>query len=148
MARLSFSSLAPEANAQLLALSKYLQKSSVGGSLLDLIYLRVSQINGCSYCVDLHWQDARRKGEDLQKLNAVVVWRGTHFFTEQERAALAWAEAVTNLHDKQVPEETFTYARQHFTEKELVDLTFAVGVINVWNRLAIAFHVTPSKRES
>lgn len=148
MARLSISSLAPEANAQLLGFSRYLQKSGVDGALLDLIYLRVSQINGCPYCVDLHWQDAQRKGEDMRKLNAIVVWRDTPFFTDQERAALAWAEAVTNLQDHQVPEETFTYARQHFAEKELVDLTFAVGVINVWNRLAIAFHVTPPKQNS
>ncbi len=143
MARLPYATLAPEANKHLMALSGWLEKSELGESLLDLVYLRVSQINGCPYCVDLHWREACERGVEMRKLNAVVVWNDAPFFTDREKAAFAWAEAVTNLRDRQVPDGAFEHAKQHFTDKELADLTFAIAAINAWNRIAIAFHVVP-----
>lgn len=102
MSRLPYATIAPEGFGHILALSNYLAKSELGENLLNLVYLRVSQINGCPYCVDLHWRDARKSSEDERRLNALIVWRDTPFFTECERAALAWAEAVTRLRDQHV----------------------------------------------
>jgi AhpD family alkylhydroperoxidase len=143
MPRLPYASISPEAHRHMLALSDYLAKSKLG-KLLDLVYLRVSQINGCPYCVDAHWRDLVKLGEDPERLNSLVVWRGTHYFTERERAALAWAEVVTRLRDQEVPDEEYTAMRRHFTDKEVVDLSFAVANMNALNRVAMAFHVTPA----
>jgi AhpD family alkylhydroperoxidase len=143
MSRLPYATIAPEGFGHVLALSNYLAKSELGENLLNLVYLRVSQINGCPYCVDLHWRDARKSGEDERRLNALIVWRDAPFFTERERAALAWAEAVTRLRDQRVPDEEFEKAKSQFTDKELVDLTFAISHMNSLNRIAIGFHVTP-----
>ncbi|HEX8921735.1 MAG TPA: carboxymuconolactone decarboxylase family protein [Pyrinomonadaceae bacterium] len=143
MSRLRYADLSPEGFKHLRALSDYLTKSEFGESLLNLVYLRVSQINGCPYCVDLHWGDARASGEDMQKLNAVVVWRETPWFSERERAALNWAEVVTRLRDQRVSDEDYEYAKSQFTDKELVDLTLAVAQMNALNRITIAFHQTP-----
>ncbi|MDB5035031.1 MAG: alkylhydroperoxidase [Chlorobi bacterium] len=143
MPRLPYTRLAPEAYRQLNALSGHLKTTSLGEGLLHLIYLRVSQINGCPYCVDLHWRDADALGEDHRKLNGVVIWRDTPFFSDRERAALAWAETVTVLKDQQVPVEEFEHARLQFSDVELTELTFAIAAINAWNRLAIAFHAVP-----
>jgi AhpD family alkylhydroperoxidase len=101
--------------------------------LLELVKLRASQINGCAYCVDMHTKDARANGETEQRLYAVVVWREAPFFTERERAALAWSEAVTLVSQEQVPDNVFEVARKEFSDKEVVDLTMAVIAINGWN---------------
>ena len=121
------------------AVERYVRECGLERGLLELIKLRASQINGCAYCVDMHTKDARAHGETEQRLYAVVVWREAPFFTERERAALAWTEAVTLVSREQVPENIFEFARKEFSDKELVDLTMAVIAINGWNRLAISF---------
>lgn len=144
MARLPYASIAPEGTKHLYALHGYLAKSEVGEGLLNLVYLRVSQINGCPYCVDLHWQDARKSGEDDRRLNAVIVWRDTPFFTDRERAALAWAETVTHLRNQHVSDEEYQNAKNLFTDKEFVDLTLAIALMNALNRIGIGLHQTPA----
>jgi AhpD family alkylhydroperoxidase len=108
-------------------------------SLVELVKLRASQINGCAYCVDMHTKDARASGETEQRLYATSVWREAPFFSERERAALAWTDAITLVGEEGVEEELFQTVSEHFSEKELVDLTIAVVAINGWNRIAIAF---------
>jgi AhpD family alkylhydroperoxidase len=120
-------------------LGAYLHKSSIEQPLLHLISFRVSQINGCAYCLDMHSKDLRAAGETEQRLYTINTWRETPFFTDRERAALAWAEAVTKLKDAEVPDEIFEEARAHFSDEELVDLTMSVITINSWNRINIAF---------
>lgn len=121
------------------AVERYVRECGLERRLLELVKLRASQINGCAYCVDMHTKDARANGETEQRLYAVVVWREAPFFTERERAALAWTEAVTLVSQEQVPDNVFEIARKEFSDKELVDLTMAVIAINGWNRLAISF---------
>jgi AhpD family alkylhydroperoxidase len=118
----------------------YTRQSGLEKPLLELVKMRASYINGCAYCIDMHSKDARHAGETEQRLYAVPVWRETPFFTPRERAALAWTEAVTEIYKGGVSDELFALAREHFTERELVDLTMAVVAINSWNRLAITFH--------
>lgn len=129
------------------AVERYVRECGLERRLLELVKLRASQINGCAYCVDMHTKDARANGETEQRLYAVVVWREAPFFTERERAALAWTEAVTLVSVDHVPDDVYDLARQHFTEKELVDLTLAIVAINSWNRLAIAFRTVPGTFE-
>jgi AhpD family alkylhydroperoxidase len=105
--------------------------------------MRASQINGCAYCLDMHTKDARALGETEQRLYTLSAWRETVFLTERERAALAWTEALTDVADTHVPDELYEEVRRHFTEKELVDLSWAIVVINGWNRMAIAFRTEP-----
>ncbi len=121
------------------AVEQYVRECGLERRLLELVKLRASQINGCAYCVDMHTKDARAHGETEQRLYAVVVWREAPFFTERERAALAWTEAVTLVSRGQVRNSVFEIARKQFSDKELVDLTMAVIAINGWNRLAISF---------
>lgn len=141
--RLDYRKVAPEGVATMLGLEEYVRLSGLEPSLLELVRLRASQINGCAYCVDMHTKDARACGESEQRLYAVVVWKETPFFTERERAALAWTEAVTQVSWQHVPNEVYEVARKHFNEKELVDLTVAIIAINGWNRLAISFRTVP-----
>ena len=141
--RIEYAKVAPNAMSAMLGLEHYVRQGGLDPSLLELIKLRASQINGCAYCVDMHTKDARARGESEQRLYAMVVWRETPFFTEQERAALAWTEAVTQVGCQHVPEEIYQLARQHFDEKELVALTMAIIAINGWNRLAISFRTVP-----
>jgi AhpD family alkylhydroperoxidase len=110
---------------------------------LELVKLRASQINGCAYCIDMHTKDARVGGETEQRLYALSAWRETPFYSDRERAAIAWTEAVTQVAEGHVPDEVYELARQHFTEKELVDLTLGIVAINGWNRLAISFRTVP-----
>ena len=138
-ARLEYAKAAPGASAAMYSVERYVRECGLERRLLELIKLRASQINGCAYCVDMHTKDARANGETEQRLYAVVVWREAPFFTERERAALAWTEAVTLVSQGQVPESAFEIARKEFSDKELVDLTMAVIAINGWNRLAISF---------
>ena len=108
-----------------------------------MIKLRVSQLNGCAFCLDMHWKDLKAEGENEQRMYSLDAWRETSFYTEEERAALAWAEAVTNVTEGHVPDEVYEETREHFSEPELADLTLAVVTINAWNRLSIAFRVVP-----
>jgi len=116
--------------------------------MLELIKIRGSQINGCAYCLDMHTKDARALGETEQRIYALNAWRETPFFSERERAALEWTEAVTRVSDGQVPDAVYDAVARHFTEAELVALTFAVVAINSWNRLAIAFRAVPGAYQS
>jgi AhpD family alkylhydroperoxidase len=124
------------------ALDRHLQSSPLGQTLLELVKIRTSQLNGCAYCIDMHTKVARAQGETEQRIYALTAWRETPFFSERERAALAWTETLTQLQDG-VPEGHYEYARQHFDEVELVDLTYAIVAINGWNRVAIAFRKVP-----
>ena len=137
--RIDYRTAAPDAFAAMLGLEKYTRQSGLEHSLLELVKTRVSQINGCAYCLDMHTKDARAAGETEQRLYLLSAWRETRFFSPRERAALAWAEAVTQLGGHGVPDAVYDEARAQFDEKALVDLTLAVVAINGWNRLAIPF---------
>lgn len=141
--RLDPHALAPEAYAALLALESYLHRCGLEGSLIELVKLRASQINGCAYCIDMHTKDARAAGETEQRLYLLDAWRESPFYSPRERAALAWTEAVTRVAESHVPDTAYEEARQHFAEKELVDLNWVVVAINAWNRLAIPFRSLP-----
>jgi len=142
-ARIAFDKTAPEGVKAMWTLENYVRHCGLEPSLLELVKFRASQINGCAYCIDMHTKDARAHGETEQRLYALSAWREAPFFTDRERAALAWTEAVTKVADGQVPDEVYELARRHFGEKELVDLTLAVVAINGWNRLAISFRKVP-----
>jgi AhpD family alkylhydroperoxidase len=137
--RLPYPSLAPKAYQAMLALTAALSSSTLGKPLIDLIFQRVSQINSCAYCVDLHWRDLLEQGEDAQRINSLSTWREVSFFSERECAALAWAESLTNLHHNHAGDEDFNPLKAHFTDTEIADLTFAIVTMNAWNRLAIGF---------
>jgi AhpD family alkylhydroperoxidase len=107
--------------------------------LFELVKIRASQLNGCAYCIDMHTKDARQAGETEQRIYALSAWRETPFFSDRERAALEWTEALTLLAETHVPDEVYEHVSRHFNEAELVALTFAVVVINAWNRLAVSF---------
>ncbi|HZI33778.1 MAG TPA: carboxymuconolactone decarboxylase family protein [Candidatus Binatia bacterium] len=128
----------------MLALETYVRKSSgLETSLLELVRMRASQINGCAFCLDMHSKDARAEGETEQRLYCLPAWRETPFYSEREQAALAWTEAVTLVSEDHVPDEVFEHARKHFSEEELTQLTLAIVTINGWNRFAIAFRAVP-----
>jgi AhpD family alkylhydroperoxidase len=138
--RASYQKAAPEVFQAMLALSAVVQKSGLPAGLVDLVHYRVSQINGCAYCLDMHSKDLRARGETEQRLYMISAWREMpHLYDARERAALAWAEAVTRLTDQEVPDEVYEQAAQEFSEKELTQLTLAVVAINGWNRLNVAF---------
>lgn len=144
--RLEGQKVAPAAYQAMLALENYVRRSSrLEPSLLALIKMRASQINGCAYCLDMHSKDARAGGETEQRLYALNAWRETPFFTDRERAALAWTEAVTLVSQDHVPDSVYDEVRQRFTDEELVNLTLAVATINAWNRLCISFRVVPGE---
>ncbi len=138
-----YSKVAPEGFRSLLVFDGYVRQSGLEQPLLELIRIRVSQINNCGYCIDIHTKDARDEGESEQRLYCLSAWRETSFYTDREQAALAWAEAVINLREAQLPEDVFENARAHFSDKELVDLTMAVIAINSMNWLAVSFN-TPA----
>ena len=137
--RIDVNKVAPGAFRAIFGLEKYVHESGLELSLLHLIKMRASQINGCAYCLDMHSKDARAAGETEQRLYVLNAWREAPFYTERERAALAWTEALTLISENHVPDEIYNEVRQHFTEKELADLSLAVVAINGWNRLAISF---------
>ncbi len=120
---------------------------SINSKLRAVIELRVSQINGCAYCVDLHSTEARKAGETSQRLDCLIVWREVPFFDEAEKAALAWAEAITTISDNGAPEPLYMALSDHFSEQQIVDLTLIVAQMNAWNRLAISFGHLPEPRE-
>ena len=141
--RIDYIKAAPGARDALLHVSEYLHESGIEESLLGLVFLRASQINGCAFCIDMHWKDLRAMGESEEALYMLNAWREAPGYTERERAALAWTEAVTSITEGRVPDEVYQAARKQFGDAELVDLTLAIGVINTWNRLSIAFR-TPA----
>lgn len=123
----------------MIGLEMYLAKCSLEKSLLHLIKYRVSQINGCAYCLDMHSKDLLATGETAQRLLVLDAWRETSFYTDRECAALAWAEAVTKITDGHASDEVYNETRKQFSEEEMVDLTLAITTINAWNRIAISF---------
>jgi AhpD family alkylhydroperoxidase len=146
-ARLNAQKASPVAYGAMIALEMFIQKESkLEPALVELVKMRASQINGCAYCIDMHSKDARSKGETEQRLYALSAWRETPFFSEQERAALAWTEALTLIAEDHVPDEVYEFAKRSFSDEELVNLTLAVITINGWNRLAITFRSVPGTR--
>ncbi|MCO5260636.1 MAG: carboxymuconolactone decarboxylase family protein [Crocinitomicaceae bacterium] len=139
--RLDYYKASPEATKGLIELEIYAKKCGIETSLYELVKTRASQINGCAYCLDMHTKDARKAGETEQRLYGLSAWREAPYYSDRERAALAWTEAVTLIHKHQVTDELYEEALKNFSEKELVDLTMIINAINSWNRLAIAFHV-------
>ncbi|MDB6137767.1 MAG: hypothetical protein JWO94_839 [Verrucomicrobiaceae bacterium] len=141
--RVNYQTASPEAVQAMVALEGAVRKSGLEASLLELVKMRASQLNGCAFCLDMHSRDARQHGESERRLYLLQAWREAPLFTERERAALAWTEAVTLISANHVPDDVFEQARQHFSETELVNLTLAVVAINGWNRFAISFRIPP-----
>lgn len=141
--RLDFYKASPNAVKAMRGLEERIARSSLEKPLAELVRLRASQINGCAFCVDMHTADARKGGESERRLATVVTWRETPFFTERERAALEWTEALTLISHDRVPDAVWEAVKPHFTEEELTDLTLLVTAINGWNRFAIAFRKMP-----
>jgi AhpD family alkylhydroperoxidase len=142
--RLDAQKASPGAYHAMLGLEMFIRKSSkLEPSLIELVKMRASQINGCAFCMDMHSKDARAEGESEQRLYTLSAWRETPFFTDREQAALAWTEAVTLVTEGHVPDAVYEEARKRFSEEELVNLTLAVVAINGWNRLSVAFRVVP-----
>ena len=142
-ARIDSSKVAPGAFEAMLGIEKYLHKSGLDRKLVNLMYLRASQMNGCAYCIDMHWKDLKAAGETEQRLYGLDAWKESPYYTDVERAALAWTEAVTNIHDGRVADSVFEEIQKFFSEKEIADLTLAVSAINSWNRLNIALRTVP-----
>jgi AhpD family alkylhydroperoxidase len=142
--RLDFYKASPNAIKAMVGLEQHIAKSALEKPLIELVRLRASQINGCAYCMDTHSADARKAGEDARRLATLSAWRETPFFSERERAALAWTEAVTQVSQDHVPDDVWHAVRPHFSDEELTDLTLLVVAINGWNRFAIAFRKMPA----
>ena len=142
--RLDYTQIAPAGIKALGGVYGYVAQSNLAPALVDLVYLRISQINNCAYCLDAHTRDLLKKGQKIEKLALVQAWaEAGHLFDERERAALAWAETVTRVAETGVPDEAYEAARTVFEERELVDLTIAIGLMNGYNRMAISFRNTP-----
>jgi AhpD family alkylhydroperoxidase len=136
--RLPYFQLAPKAFDLLYKLSGAIRKDLLGARLVDLVFLRASQINGCAYCIDMHWRDLIRLGADPRHLNAVAGWREAPFFTERERAALRWAEIVTAIPHADASDEEFASLKTQFNDEEIAELSFAIAAINAWNLLNVS----------
>jgi AhpD family alkylhydroperoxidase len=142
--RFQYGNACPDAYKAMLALSQTVERTGLAPQLIDLVNYRVSQLNGCAFCLDMHSKDLRARGETEQRLYMISGWReAQHLYTGRERAALAWAEAVTRLEDQQVPDAVYDIACQEFSQAELTQLTLAVVAINGWNHFNVAFH-TPA----
>jgi AhpD family alkylhydroperoxidase len=146
--RMNFYQAAPEAIKALSALETLLQGSGLEQSLIELVKTRASQINGCAYCINMHTQDARKHGETEQRLYLLNAWRDAPAYTDRERAALAWTEAVTLISETHAPDDAYNEVRAHFSEAETANLTMLIATINAWNRLAISFRAVPPVRVS
>jgi len=142
--RLDFMKTSPDVVKAQMGVEYQVAKGSLGITLMELVRLRASQINGCAFCVDMHVAEALKAGETERRLATVVAWRESPFFTERERAALAWAEAVTLVAQDHVPDAVWEAVRPHFTDAELMDLTLLITSINSWNRFAVAFRTLPA----
>lgn len=141
--RLNYKDVSPDAIKAMRVVEKYVRESGLERSLYELVKIRASQINGCAYCIDMHTKDARIAGETEQRIYALSAWRETPFYSERERAALAWTEALTLISENDVPDDLYETVSKQFSEKEMVDLTMAIIAINGWNRLAISFRTVP-----
>jgi AhpD family alkylhydroperoxidase len=141
--RFDYRKFSPEPIQAMLALETYIRSCGLDHTFVHLLKLRASQINGCAFCIDMHSIDARAAGETEQRLYALDAWRETPFFTDRERAGLAWIEAVTLVSQTHVPDAVYDEARRHFSEKEIFDLTFIASTINAWNRIAVAARTPP-----
>jgi len=141
--RIHYAKLAPGVYDAMDALDNYLAACGLEESLLCLVRLRASQLNGCAYCIDMHWKDLRALGEAEQRLSGLDAWRETPYYTERERAALEWTEAVTFVAEGHVPDTLHDDVRRVLNERELADLTLAIATINAWNRLSIAARLAP-----
>jgi len=141
--RINYPKVAPGVFEAMFGISNYLRKCGLEESLINLVCLRASQINGCAYCLDMHWKDLRAAGEGEQRLYGLDAWEESPYYSDRERAALAWTESVTNIQEGHVPHEVYEQVRKVFSEKELADLTLAVTAINGWNRLNIAGRTVP-----
>lgn len=137
--RMEYWKAAPGGYKAMMDVEAYLRGSGLEKALLHMVKLRASQINGCAYCIDMHWKDARAGGESEQRLYGLDAWREAGYYTDRERAALAWTEALTEITHGHVPDAVYEIARAHFADKELADLSWAIAAINAWNRVAIAF---------
>jgi len=144
--RLNPYQVAPDTINTLRTLEAQVQDSSLEQSLIELVNIRASQINGCAFCINMHTQDARKQGETEQRLYLLNAWRESPVYTDRERAALAWTEAVTLVSETHVPDEVYDEVRRQFSEQETVNLTMLVATINAWNRIAISFRAMPPVR--
>jgi AhpD family alkylhydroperoxidase len=145
--RLKYYRASPGAYQALKALQDYVQSSGLEPSLLELVKLRASQLNGCAFCFDMHWKDARAAGESEERLYMLNAWRESLLYSERERAALAWTEEVTLIAETGAPDDVYDEARSQFDDKEIADLTLAIAAINAWNRMAISFRLVPGRYE-
>jgi len=143
-ARLDPYKTAPAMMKAVIALENFVQNCGLDPRLVELIKLRASQINGCAYCVHMHGRDARAKGENHERLLLLTVWRESPLYTDAERAALAWTEALTLLPETRAPDEVFEELRRHYSEEDIVKLTTLIGMINLWNRFGVGFRLVPS----
>lgn len=141
--RIDYTRAAPAAFKAMLGLEQYVQGSGLESSLIELVKMRASQINGCAYCLDMHYKDARAAGETEDRLNMIAVWRESRLFTERERAALAWTETLTQLATHGAPDEVYEQALREFDPEGLTKLTMAIIAINGWNRLGVGFRLEP-----
>jgi AhpD family alkylhydroperoxidase len=146
--RLDYTKASPEAYRAMAQLEALVRNSGLDAKLLELVKIRASQMNGCAYCIDMHTKDARSKDETEQRIYALDAWRETPFFSETERAALAWTEALTNIQQGHAPEAVYQEVRRHFNEAEIMNLTLAITTINAWNRIAIAFRIVPGSYQA
>ena len=146
--RLNAFTAAPEAMQAMLALETYVRGSGLEASLIELVKTRASQINACAYCLEMHTREAREAGEAEERIHLLSAWRESSFYTERERAALAWTEALTLVAQTHAPDEDYDNASRHFTPEEMVKLTLLIGTINIWNRLAIGFRSVHPPRKA
>ncbi|HVX89364.1 MAG TPA: carboxymuconolactone decarboxylase family protein [Gemmatimonadales bacterium] len=146
--RIHFAKHAPGVYDAMDALDTYLSASPVDQKLLHLVRLRASQVNGCAYCIDMHWKDLKALGDSDQRLYGLDAWRESPYYTDKERAALAWTESVTFIAQGQAPDPVFDELKRQFNEREVADLTLTIATINAWNRLSIAARLTPGTYKS
>jgi AhpD family alkylhydroperoxidase len=143
--RINYIHLSGNAYKSMLGIEQHLNQSSIETGFKHMLKLRASQINGCAYCIDMHWKDARAAGESEQRLYGWDAWEESPYYTDRERAALAYIESVTRVADTHVPDDVFDRVRSHFSEQEVVDLTWLAAAINAWNRVAISMRAEPGK---
>jgi len=143
--RLQYATVSPDGYKAFGSVRAYIAKCGLEESLINLVYLRVSQINGCAYCVDMHTRDAEKAGESTRRLHNAITWHETPLFSERERAALAWAESLTLLPETKAPDEAYEPLRRHFSDKQIADLTYAIALMNAMNRLGVGFRMSPPK---
>jgi AhpD family alkylhydroperoxidase len=146
--RMNFYQAAPDTLKAMMVLENQIQASGLEQSLMELVKTRASQINGCAFCIDMHTKDARKRGETEQRLYLLNAWREAPCYTDRERAALAWTEAVTLIAETHAPDDVYNEVRAQFSEAETVNLTMLIGAINTWNRLSIAFRAIPPVKVS